>query len=269
MKYPIYQVDAFAVKPFKGNPAAVVMLEESHPGSWMQSVAQEVNLSETAFLRPKGHDYELRWFTPTTEVDLCGHATLASAHILYEFGFYDPDETISFHTRSGVISSTFSRGTIELNMPRFGFKPAKTPAGLVEILGVEPVAVSLSENDTLIAEMPNAALIRDFKPVCDEINNLAHEGLAITALSDDPKYDFISRYFSPQTGVPEDPVTGMAHCLLGPYWQDKTGKRSFHAYQASARGGEVWIRLTDTRAFIGGKAVTVFKGEMLKQSMVE
>lgn len=269
MKYSIYQVDAFAVKPFKGNPAAVMLLEEVKSDRWMQSVAQEINLSETAFLRPKGHDYELRWFTPTTEVDLCGHATIASAHILYEFGYYDPDETINFHTRSGVITSTFNRGTIELSMPRFKFEPTSAPEGLLEILGVTPVAVAVSENDTLIAELENADLVRNFKPDTDEINKLAHEGLAITALGDDGKYDFVSRYFSPQTGIPEDPVTGMAHCLLGPYWESKTGKQTFRAYQASPRGGELWIRLSDKRAFIGGKAITVMKGEMLKQSLAE
>ena len=269
MKYPIYQVDSFAIKPFKGNPAAVLLLEDVRSDNWMQSVAQELNLSETAFLRPKGHDYELRWFTPTTEVDLCGHATIASAHILYEFGFYDPDETINFHTRSGILSSTFRRGTIEISMPRFSFSLAGVPTGLVDLLGVKPEAVAVSENNTLIAELANAGMVRDFKPDYDEIGKLAHEGLAITALSDDPRYDFISRYFSPQTGIPEDPVTGMAHCLLAPYWESKTGKTSFHAYQASPRGGEIWIRLTDKRAFIGGKAITVMKGEMLKQSMVE
>jgi PhzF family phenazine biosynthesis protein len=269
MKYPIYQVDAFSVKPFNGNPAAVMLLENERSSQWMQSVAQEINLSETAFLCPKGHDYELRWFTPTTEVDLCGHATIASAHILYEFGFYDPDETINFHTRSGIISSTFKRGTIELNMPRFSFEPATAPSGLIDILGSKPLAVAVSENDTLIAELSSAQLIRDFKPNFEEIGKLAHDGLAITAVSDDPQFDFISRYFSPQTGIPEDPVTGMAHCVLAPYWESKTEKRAFHAFQASPRGGELWIRLTDKRAFIGGKAITVLKGEMLKQSMVE
>lgn len=269
MNYPYYQVDAFAIKPFRGNPAAVILMEDTREDKWLQAVAQEINLSETAFLRPKGHDYELRWFTPTTEVDLCGHATIASAHILYEFGYYDTDETISFYTLSGVLRSTFNRGTIELDMPRFGFSPAVPPAGLSDILKTDPLAVSESDNDMLIAELANESLVRQFSPDFDEIQRLEYDGLALTARSDDPKFDFISRYFSPRTGIPEDPVTGMAHCALGPYWESKLMKSDFHAYQASARGGEVWVRLSDTRAFIGGKAVTVFKGEMLRQSKQE
>ena len=266
MKYPIYQVDAFAIKPFKGNPAAVVLLEESRNEQWMQEVAQEFNLSETAFLRPKGPDYELRWFTPTTEVDLCGHATIASAHILYEFGFYDPDETILFHTRSGEISSTFNRGTIEISMPRFKTNPIDAPPLLAQILPNTPVAVAESDNGALIVELADADQVRDFQPNFELINQLDWHDFAITAPGEGTKYDFISRFFSPKTGIPEDPVTGMAHCILGPYWQTKTGKDNFYAYQASNRGGDIWVRLTDTRAFIGGKAVTVLKGEMLKQS---
>ena len=265
MKFPFYQVDAFAVKPFKGNPAAVFLLESAREDSWLQAVAEEINLPETAFLLPKGHDYQLRWFTPTTEVDLCGHATIASAHILYEFGFYDFDETINFHTRSGIITSTFNRGTIELDMPRLNVKPTHIPDGLLKILGTETLATFVSDANTLIAEMPSAELIRIFVPDFKKIELLDFEGLAITALSDDPRFDFISRYFSPRDGIPEDPVTGMAHCALGPYWEAKLGKSNLHAYQASPRGGEVWLRTTLNRVFVGGKAVTVLAGEMLRQ----
>lgn len=266
MKFPFYQVDAFAVKPFRGNPAAVILMEDTREDSWLQAVAQEINLSETAFLRPKGHDYELRWFTPTTEVDLCGHATIASAHVLYEYGFYDPDEMINFHTRSGVLTSTFNRGTIEINMPRFKVTPLATPPLLKEILGFDPLAVAESENGVLIAELANVDQITSFTPDFKSIAQLEHHDLALIASGEGTKYDFISRFLSPKTGIPEDPVTGMAHCVLGPYWEGKTGKNQFHAYQASARGGEVWVRLAEKRTFIGGKAVTVLKGEMLKQS---
>jgi PhzF family phenazine biosynthesis protein len=266
MKFPFYQVDAFAVKPFKGNPAAVILMEDTREDSWLQAVAQEINLSETAFLRPKGHDYELRWFTPTTEVDLCGHATIASAHILYEFGFYDLDEMINFHTRSGVLTSTFNRGTIEINMPRLKVTPLATPPLLKEILGFEPLAAAESENGVLVAELASEEQVRQFSPNYDLISQLDHTDFALTASGEGTKFDFISRFFSPKTGIPEDPVTGMAHCLLGPYWEAKTGKNQFHAFQASARGGEVWVRLAEKRAYIGGKAVTVLKGEMLKQS---
>lgn len=265
MKFPFYQVDAFAVKPFKGNPAAVFLLEGAREDSWLQAVAEEINLPETAFLLPKGHDYQLRWFTPTTEVGLCGHATIASAHILYEFGFYDFDETINFHTRSGIITSTFNRGTIELDMPRLNAKPIPIPDGLLDILGTEPLATFVSDANTLIAEMPSADHIRSFLPDFKQIEKLDFEGLAITALSDDPRFDFISRYFSPRDGIPEDPVTGMTHCALAPYWEAKLGKSDFHAYQASSRGGELWLHVTPNRVFVGGKAVTVLAGEMLKQ----
>ena len=265
MKFPFYQVDAFAVKPFKGNPAAVFLLESAREDSWLQAVAEEINLPETAFLLPKGHDYQLRWFTPTTEVGLCGHATIASAHILYEFGFFDLDETINFHTRSGIISSTINRGTIELDMPRLSIKASPMPDGLLNILGTEPLATYVTEAKTLIAEMPTAELIRSFVPDFKQIEKLDFEGLAITALSDDPRFDFISRYFSPRDGIPEDPVTGMTHCALAPYWEAKLGKSDFHAYQASSRGGELWLHVTPNRVFVGGKAVTVLAGEMLKQ----
>jgi len=265
MKFPFYQVDAFAVKPFKGNPAAVFLLESAREDSWLQAVAEEINLPETAFLLPKGHDYQLRWFTPTTEVDLCGHATIASAHILYEFGYYDFEETINFHTRSGIITSTFNRGTIELDMPRLNVKPCPMPDDLLIILGAEPVTTFVSDANTLIAEMPSAEYIRSFVPDFKKIEKLDFEGLTITAPSDDPRFDFISRYFSPRDGIPEDPVTGMAHCALGPYWEAKLGKSNLHAYQASARGGEVWLRVAPNRVFVGGKAVTVLAGEMLRQ----
>ncbi len=241
------------------------MLESAREDSWLQAVAEEINLPETAFLLPKGHDYQLRWFTPTTEVDLCGHATIASAHILYEFGFYDFDEIINFHTRSGIITSTFNRGTIELDMPRLNVKPCPIPDGLFNILGTEPLATFVSDANTLIAEMPSAEHIRSFVPDFKQIEKLDFEGLAITAISDDPRFDFISRYFSPRDGIPEDPVTGMAHCALGPYWEAKLGKSNLRAYQASARGGEVWLRITPNRVFVGGKAVTVLAGEMLRQ----
>ncbi|MDD2522040.1 MAG: PhzF family phenazine biosynthesis protein [Anaerolineaceae bacterium] len=266
MKIPFYQVDSFAVKPFKGNPAAVIMLEDTREDSWLQAVAQEINLSETAFLRPKGHDYELRWFTPTTEVDLCGHATIASAHILYEFGFYDLDELINFHTRSGVLTSKFTRGTIEINMPRFKVTPIATPALVKEIVGFDPVAIVESDNGVLIAELANVDQVRDFLPNFKAISQLEQNDFAITASGEGTKYDFVSRFFSPKSGIPEDPVTGMAHCILGTYWQEKIGKSQFYAYQASDRGGEIWVKLADNRVFIGGKAVTVLKGEMLKQS---
>lgn len=266
MKIPIYQVDSFSVKPFKGNPAGVCLLEQPRDPAWMQAVAAEMNLSETAFLCPKGDDYLLRWFTPSTEVNLCGHATLASAHILFEFGFYDPDETIRFHTNSGLITATFNRGTIELDMPLIQPVPAQSSPLLEEILGFIPVAVAQSEDGAiLLAELANTSAITAFEPDFKKINRLEAANLVITAAKGNSEFDFISRFFSPRSGIPEDPVTGLGHCILAPYWAQKLGKEKLVAYQASARGGTVWCRLAKNRVFLGGKAVTLFAGEVLKQ----
>jgi PhzF family phenazine biosynthesis protein len=231
----------------------------------MQSVAQEMNLSETAFLYPKDNDYLLRWFTPTTEVDLCGHATIASAHILFENGLYDSEETINFHTASGIISATTSNGTIELNMPLLKSKDIEIPQDAVEATGLKPIAAGISETNQLILVLDSENEVRQYEPDLRKIAHLPYIDLIITAVADDAKYDFVSRFFSPQTGIPEDPVTGMAHCLLGPFWQRRLGKDQFCAYQASARGGKVWVKVADDRCFIGGKAVTVFKAELFRQ----
>jgi PhzF family phenazine biosynthesis protein len=265
MKYTIFQVDAFSVKPFKGNPAAVCILPKLKDSAWMQAVAQEMNLSETAFLFPKDNDYLLRWFTPTTEVDLCGHATIASAHILFENGLYDSEETINFHTASGIISATTSNGTIELNMPLLKSKDIEIPQDAVEATGLKPISAGISETNQLVLVLDSEQEVREFEPDLRKIARLPYIDLIITAVADDAKYDFVSRFFSPQTGIPEDPVTGMAHCLLGPFWQRRLGKDMFCAYQASARGGKVWVKVADDRCFIGGKAVTVFKAELFRQ----
>ncbi|MGV8050148.1 MAG: PhzF family phenazine biosynthesis protein [Anaerolineaceae bacterium] len=265
MKIPIFQVDAFAVQPFKGNPAAVCLLETPRDSIWMQNVAAEMALSETAFLLAKGEGYELRWFTPKTEVELCGHATLASAHILYEFGFFEPDENIKFFTSSGLITASFNHGTIELDMPRRNPVPTAPSPLLLEILGQETVAVAAYEDKVLLAELPERQMIDNFIPEWKKIALLETPDLIITARCDDDKYDFVSRFFSPGTGIYEDPVTGMAHCVLAPYWAEKLGKTKFHAYQASPRGGEVWVRLGADRVFIGGKAITVMQGDLLHQ----
>ena len=266
MKIPLFQVDSFTVKPFKGNPAGVCLLEQSRDEVWMQAVANEMRLSETAFLCPKGNDYNLRWFTPSTEVDLCGHATLASAHILFELGFYDPDETIFFHTKSGVITACFDHGTIELDMPLIQPVPAESSPLLEEILGQVPLAVAHSADKTiLLAEVADQAAIEAFDPDFRKIASLEETDLIITTQSHGGKFDFVSRFFSPHTGIPEDPVTGLGHCILTPYWAAKLNKDKLVAYQASTRGGTVWCRLGKDRVFLGGKAVTVFSGEILHQ----
>ena len=266
MKIPLFQVDSFTVKPFKGNPAGVCLLAQPRDDAWMQAIAHEMRLSETAFLCPKGNDYNLRWFTPSTEVDLCGHATLASAHILFELGFYDPDETIFFHTKSGVITACFDHGTIELDMPLIRSVPAESTPLLEEILGQVPLAIALSEDKTiLLAEVADQAAVESFDPDFRKIASLEETDLIITAQMTGEKYDFVSRFFSPHTGIPEDPVTGLGHCVLTPYWAAKLNKDKMVAYQASARGGTVWCRLGKDRVYLGGKAVTVFSGEILHQ----
>ena len=231
MKIPLFQVDSFTVKPFKGNPAGVCLLEQPRDEAWTQAVAHEMRLSETAFLSPKGNDYNLRWFTPSTEVDLCGHATLASAHILFELGFYDPDETIFFHTKSGVISASFDHGTIELDMPLIRSTPAESTPLLEEILGQVPLAVAHSEDKTiLLAELADPASIEAFDPDFKKIASLEETDLIITSQTTGVKYDFISRFFSPHTGIPEDPVTGLGHCILTPYWAPKLNKDRMVAF---------------------------------------
>ncbi len=266
MKIPLFQVDSFTVKPFKGNPAGVCLLEQPRDAVWMQDVAREMNLSETAFLTPKGNDYYLRWFTPSTEVDLCGHATLASAHVLFELGYYDPDETIFFHTKSGVISATFDHGTIELDMPLIRPVPAESSPMLEEILGCTPLAIAHSEDHAiLLVEIADYTFVQAFEPDFKKISLLDETDLIITAQCSDGKFDFVSRFFSPHTGIPEDPVTGLGHCILTPYWASKLNKDRLIGYQASARGGTVWCRLGKDRVYLGGKAVTLFSGEILHQ----
>lgn len=266
MKIPIFHVDSFTVKPFKGNPAGVCLLEQPRDDAWMQAIATEMRLSETAFLSPKGNDYNLRWFTPSTEVDLCGHATLASAHILFELGFYDPDETIFFHTKSGVITATFDHGTIELDMPLIQPVPAESTPLLEEILGQAPLAVAHSEDKAiLLAEIADQTAVEAFEPDFKKIASFEETDLIITAQATDGKFDFVSRFFSPRTGIPEDPVTGLGHCILTPYWAPKLNKDKLVAYQASSRGGTVWCRLGKDRVYLAGKAVTLFSGEILRQ----
>ena len=264
MKIPFYQVDAFTVSPFKGNPAAVIILEKARNEAWMQSVASEMNLSETAFLVAEKDGYKLRWFTPTTEVELCGHATLASAHVLFEFGFYEPDEHITFYTKSGPICASFKNGTIELDMPRRDPKPMEKDPKIETLLGVPSVAMAEYNGTLLLVELETAQMVTDFVPDFNKINELPQHDVLITA-HEGQRYDFVSRFFSPKTGIPEDPVTGMAHCSLAPYWAERLGKTEFHAFQASKRGGELWVRLGEDRVFLGGKAVTVYQGDILHQ----
>lgn len=257
-----WQVDAFTDRPFAGNPAAVCWLEREADPQWMQAVAAEMNLSETAFVRKNDNGLELRWFTPTMEVDLCGHATLATGHALLSANLVEGGQPIRFQTRSGVLTCTRAGKFIELDFPATPSQPANMPPLLVEGLGATPVHFAISKFYSL-AVVESADVVRSLQPDFQKLGQLPTLGVIVTALSDDPRFDFVSRFFAPAMGVNEDPVCGSAHCCLTPYWGERLGKRELMAYQASARGGILKLRWNDDRVILGGQAVTVWQGELL------
>ena len=262
MAISIYQVDAFTDKPFAGNPAAVCILPEPRDEVWMQNVAKEMNLSETAFLLQKEDGFNLRWFTPAIEVKLCGHATLASAFILWEAGFLAPDERARFHTLSGLLTAERQGDWIEMDFPATPAKQASIPPQLVQALGVKPKYIGKNVFDYLI-EVESEDEVRNVNPEFGALKELGVRGVMVTSLSGSPRYDFVSRFFAPGAGIDEDPVTGSAHCCLGPYWSQRLGKVEFMAYQASERGGIVRVRVAGDRVYLGGQAVTVLAGELV------
>jgi len=257
----IYHIDAFTDKPFSGNPAAVCFLDSKKENSWMQKVATEMNLSETAFLWPEGDGYELRWFTPTTEVDLCGHATLASAHAIWEEGVKPKDSPIEFYSKSGTLKTTFTDGWIEMDFPSLPAEETAPPDGLLEALHVKASYVGKNKYD-FIVEVTNELALRKLRPDYPKLARIDMRGVIVTARGTD--YDFVSRFFAPAAGVSEDPVTGSAHCCLAPYWQKKIKKDKLTGYQASQRGGIVKVRVAGDRVILGGKAITILKGELLQ-----
>src|SRR5262245_8266410 len=261
MTLPITQADSFTNRPFAGNPAGVCILEKPADDAWMRSVAGEMNLAETAFLVPQRDGYDLRWFTPTVEVDLCGHATLASAHVLWEDGHLEPGVQARFHTKSGVLTADQRDSWIELDFPATPAARAEAPPGLVEALGAKPQFVGRSRFDYLL-EIEDEATVRALQPDLGAVARVQARGVIVTSRANKGKYDFVSRFFAPQSGVPEDPVTGSAHCALTPYWSAKLGKKELMAFQASARGGEIRLRLEADRVRLGGQAVTVLRGEL-------
>jgi len=258
----LYQIDSFTDQRFKGNPAAVCMLDGPRDDAWMQSVASEMNLSETAFLLAGEERYDLRWFTPSTEVDLCGHATLASAHALWETGAVSADQAIEFDTRSGVLSACRSDEWIELDFPSTPEEEATCNIDLDRGLGATPIYVGKSTFDFLV-EVPSEQVVREIEPDFIVIERAAARGIIVTAQATTEGYDFVSRFFAPQSGVPEDPVTGSSHCCLAPYWARRLGKDEMVGYQASERGGTVRVRVEGSRVVLGGQAVTVFDAELL------
>lgn len=262
MPLVITHVDAFASRAFAGNPAAVCVLPEARDSAWMQSVAREMNLSETAFLVHRDDGYDLRWFTPTVEVDLCGHATLASAHVLWESGALNSEATARFHTRSGLLTAERRGDWIEMVFPATPPVAADPPDGFNEALGAKPLYFGRSRFDAL-AEVSSEDEVRSLAPDLARLGRLPVRGVIVTSRSAKPERDFVSRFFAPAAGVLEDPVTGSAHCCLTPYWSAKLGKRELVAHQLSARGGELRLRLEGERVVLGGQAVTVLRGELL------
>ncbi len=262
MPLPIVQVDAFTDTPFRGNPAAVCLLPEPREDAWLQDVAREMNLSETAFLLRDADGFRLRWFTPAVEVDLCGHATLASAHLLWEDGHLAPDETARFHTRSGLLTAERSGSWIILDFPATPEEETVVPDGLARALGAEPKYVGRSQFDLLV-ELESEAAVRALRPDLGLLARIQARGVIVTARAESGSFDFVSRFFAPQVGVDEDPVTGSAHCVLGPYWQKRLGRDDFVAYQASPRGGTIRVGVRGERVRLGGQAVTVMRATLL------
>ena len=262
-------VDAFTGEPFRGNPAAVVVLGGWPSEPWMQAVAAEMNLSETAFLVPREGSspqhpvFDLRWFTPAVEVRLCGHATLASAWRLWDGGEAAAGATIEFHTLSGPLRASRRGGWIELDFPATPPQAAPAPAGLVEALGIEPRWVGRSRFDVLV-EVATEAAVRAARPDFGRLRQVEARGVLLTAAAaGGGGYDFVSRFFAPAVGIDEDPVTGSAHCSLAPFWAERLGRRELTAYQASQRGGILRLRVAGDRVVLAGEAVPIARGALL------
>ena len=264
MGLQIVQVDAFASRPFSGNPATVCLLPAPQDERWMQDVAREMNLAETAFLLPENEGYRLRWFTPTVEVALCGHATLASAHVLWEEGRLPAGRQARFHTQSGLLTADRRGDWIELDFPATPPASAPTPPGLATALGqgVTPRWVGRSKFDYLVA-LDSEDAVRSLKPDLAALERVDARGIIVTSRATTPGFDFVSRFFAPRSGVPEDPVTGSAHCALTPFWSERLDRTEMTAYQASPRGGVIRVRLAGDRVTLAGQAVTVLRGELL------
>jgi PhzF family phenazine biosynthesis protein len=257
--HTIMQVDAFANAPFTGNPAAVCVLAEPAGEDWMQSIASEMNLAATAFLVPHKDGFHLRWFTPTAELDLCGHGTLASAHVLWEENYLKSDGTIHFYTQSGVLTAQHNGSWITLNFPADPVHTIVPPDGLLEALGVSASYVGHGKAYCLV-EVASEEIVRQITPNFAQLKAVELRGVIVTSQASSPEYDFVSRFFAPRVGIDEDTVTGSAHCSLAPYWSQKLGRETLIGYQASKRGGLVHVQLQDDRVLLGGQAITVMKG---------
>lgn len=263
MNSTIYQVDAFTTEPFKGNPAAVCIAGEMPPAEMMQNIAMEMNLSETAFVRPREKDFEIRFFTPVSEVDLCGHATLSASHILYETGIVKPDSPVRFHSRAGELDISKKGSKIIMNFPVYSLRRIDIPSSFKESTGLNGLELYQSDYDWKLVLVSSEKEVIDANPGPEAIRKAGLGELIVTAISSNPDYDFVVRCFVPDLGIDEDPVTGSAQCALAPFWNMKTGKKEFRSFQASRRTGKLGVRLLDNRVEIAGEALTVLKAEML------
>lgn len=259
---PLFQVDAFARAPFTGNPAAVCLLDHPREDQWMQIVARQMNLSETAYLCPRGDGFDLRWFTHTCEVALCGHATLASAHVLWERHLLPIDQPARFHTKSGWLTAHYREGSIELGFPATPPEPAALPPELAQAIGGRIVSTWKSRFDFLL-ELSSEKEVRELKLDFRRLATLPVRGIIVTSKSSAKEYDFVSRFFCPGSGIDEDPATGSSHCALAPFWQERLGKDRMVGYQASERGGVIGVQIAGSRVNLSGKAFTIWRGELL------
>lgn len=268
MGTPLFQVDAFTSTPFRGNPAGVCLVSKGANAGRMQDIASEMNVSETAFVRRRvDGDFDLRWFTPTVEVELCGHATLAAAHILWETAAVPAEHVLRFHTKSGLLTARRNGEETELDFPATPPLETAAPPGLLEALGVQAKRVGRTTSDYLI-ELANERAVRAVGPDFARLRTLHTRGVIVTAHANHPAFDFVSRFFAPAVGVDEDPVTGSAHCALAPYWGELLRKQRLVGYQASSRGGTVYATLNGDRVWLAGHAVTVFRGELSTNAQV-
>jgi PhzF family phenazine biosynthesis protein len=258
---PLYTVDAFTSQAFAGNPAAVCFPPGSKPDAWLQDVAREMNLSETAFLWPEGDGFRLRWLTPTVEVDLCGHATLASAHILWQTGRLKPGALARFQSRSGLLTASKKGDWIELNFPAKPGVEAPPPPNMLEALGTKAIWVGNNRMDYIV-EVESDEIVRLLRPDFSALRTISARGVIVTARSADPEYDFVSRFFAPGSGIDEDPATGSSHCCLAPFWHQRLGKPQMVGFQASARGGVIRVTIEGERVILGGQAVTILEATL-------
>jgi PhzF family phenazine biosynthesis protein len=258
----IYQVDAFTDQPFKGNPAGVCILESEMPEEWMHNMAAEMNLSETAFIVRDGKAFKIRFFSPEAEIPLCGHATLSSAHIMYETGVVQKNQEITFLSNAGKLVIRYENGWVTMNFPAYQVKPVEIPDGIDRIIGITPAELHRTAHGWSFVLLQNEKEVKDLKPDFRAMRNSEFGDLIVTAPSDDPSFDFCVRCFAPALGIDEDPVTGSAHCALVPFWHIKTGRNEFVSHQVSRRGGILKVTLKGDRVEISGQAKTIFKAEL-------